>query len=343
MFQFGSVQLLFAYMLVPLLVVFLWFAIRRKRQALARFGEYELVKRLSQNVSRGGQTAKAVLLVLAVAALVTALGRPQFGTRVETVRREGQDIIVALDLSTSMLAEDIAPNRLQKAKLTVAQLIDRLEGDRIGLVAFAGEAFVQSPLTSDYGAARLFLNAMDPDIVPVQGTNLGAALDVALDAFDAEDQQHRILIVITDGEDHEGEIDAAVERAVELGIKIYTVGMGSLEGVPIPEFDEQGRRSGFKRDADGNVVTTRLDETTLERLAQRTGGEHFRATGRGTELNALTDEIAAMEGREFEAQQVTQFEEQYQIFLGLALMLLIAEFFVPDRRRVKREWRGRFQ
>lgn len=343
MFQFGSVQLLFAYILVPLLVVFLWFAIRRKRQALARFGEYDLVQRLSHNVSRGGQTAKAVLLVLAVAALVTALGRPQFGTRVETVRREGQDIIVALDLSTSMLAEDIAPNRLQKAKLTVAQLIDRLEGDRIGLVAFAGEAFVQSPLTSDYGAATLFLNAMDPDIVPVQGTNLGAALDVALDAFDAEDQQHRVLIVITDGEDHEGEIDAAVERAVEAGIKIYTVGMGSLEGVPIPAFDEQGRRSGFKRDADGNVVTTRLDESTLERMAQRTSGEYFRATGRGTELNALTDEIAGMEGREFEAQQVTQFEEQYQIFLGLALMLLIAEFFVPDRRRVKREWRGRFQ
>ncbi len=343
MFQFGSVELLAAYILVPLLIAFLWFAVRRKRHALTRFGEYELVQRLSRTVSRRGQTTKAVLYVLAVAALITALGQPQFGTRVETVRREGQDIIVALDLSNSMLAEDITPNRLQKAKLSIARLIGRLEGDRIGLVAFAGEAFVQCPLTSDYGAASLFLNAMDPDIVPVQGTNLGAALDVALDAFDAEVRQHRVLVVITDGEDHEGEIDAAVETAAESGIKIYTVGMGSLEGVPIPEFDEQGRRSGFKRDAEGNVVTTRLDEATLEAIARRTGGRYFRATGAGTELNALTDEIAAMDDREFEAQQVTQFEEQYQIFLGLAIVLLVAEFFVPDRRRVKAEWRGRFE
>jgi Ca-activated chloride channel family protein len=342
-FQFGSAELLFAYILVPSLVLFLWFAVKFKRQALDRFGEYELVKRLSRSVSPRLQITKAVLLVLAVAALVTALGRPQFGTRVETVRREGQDIVVALDLSNSMLAEDIAPNRLQRAKLAVAQLIGRLDGDRIGLVAFAGEAFVQSPLTSDYAAATLFLNAMGPDIIPVQGTNLGAALDVALDAFDDEERQHRLLIVITDGEDHEGGIETAVERAVELGVKVYAVGMGSREGVPIPEFDELGRRSGFKRDAEGNVVTTKLDEVTLERIAERSGGRYFRATGRGVELNVLTDEIAAMEGREFEAQQVTQFEEQYQIFLGLAIVLLLAEFFVPDRKRVTAEWRGRFQ
>jgi len=343
LFQFGSVRLLFAYILVPLLIVFLWFALRLKRQALARFGEYDLVKRLSQTVSHAGQTAKAVLLVLAVAALVTALGRPQFGTRVETVRREGQDIIVALDLSNSMLAEDISPNRLEKAKLTIARLINRLHGDRIGLVAFAGEAFVQCPLTSDYGAATLFLNAMDPDIMPVQGTDLGAALGVALGAFDDESRQHRVLVVITDGEDHEGEIESAVAKAVEQEVKVYTVGMGSVEGVPIPQIDEQGRRNGFKRDADGNVVTTKLDEATLERMAQETGARYFRATGGGNELNTLTDEIAAMEDRQFEAQQVTQFEEQYQIFLGLAIMLLFAEFFVPDRKRVKAEWKGRFQ
>jgi Ca-activated chloride channel family protein len=342
-FQFGSVKLLFAYILVPLLVVFLWFTLRLKRRAMARFGQYDLVKRLSRTVSHGGQTTKAVLLVLSVAALVTALGRPEFGTRVETVRREGQDIIVALDLSNSMLAEDITPNRLQKAKLTIAQLINRLKGDRIGLVAFAADAFVQCPLTSDYGAATLFLNAMDPDIMPVQGTNLGAALGVALDAFDDEIQQHRVLIVITDGEDHEGGVESAVAKAFEQGVKVYAVGMGSLEGVPIPQFDEQGRRNGFKRDAEGNVVTTKLDEATLERMAEKTGGRYFRATGSGTELNALTDDIAAMEDREFEAQQVTQFEDQYQIFLGLAIVLLLAEFFVPDRKRVKAEWRGRFQ
>jgi Ca-activated chloride channel family protein len=337
------VELLFAYVLVPFLAAFLWLALRWKRNALVRFGDYELVKRLTRTSSPKGQAVKSVLMVLAVAAFVTALARPQFGTRIETIRREGQDIIVALDLSNSMLAEDIAPNRLDRAKLAVAQLIERLDGDRIGLVAFAGEAFVQSPLTSDYGAAMLFLNAMEPGIIPLQGTNLGAALVVALDAYDEEAQQHSVLIVITDGEDHEGEIESAVSRAVDSGIEIHAVGIGSREGVPIPEFDESGRRSGFKRDADGSVVTTRLDEATLQRIAQQTGGSYIRATGSGRALNALADEIVALDGREFEAQQVTQFEEQYQIFLGLAILLLFTEFFVPDRKRVKAEWRGRFQ
>jgi len=341
-FRFGFEQALYGYLLVPLLIAFLWLAVRLKRRALARFGEGELVKRLSQTVSRRRQAVKLVLLVVAVAALVTALARPQFGNRVETVRRQGQDIVVALDLSNSMLAEDIAPNRLQRAKLAMSQLITRLEGDRIGLVAFAGEAFVQCPLTVDYAAAMLFLNAMEPAIVPVQGTDLGAALETALDAFDIEESQHRMIIVITDGEDHEGEVASAVDRAVDAGIRIYTVGIGSPDGVPIPDYDAQGRRRGFKRDAEGNVVTTRLDEATLQRIATRTGGRYVRATGRGVELGRLTDEIASMEGREIEAQQVTQFEEQYQLFLGMALVLLIAEFFIPDRRRVWGEWRGRF-
>ncbi len=342
MFRFGFGQAVYGYLLVPLLIVFLWLAVRLGRRALARFGERELVKRLTQTLSWRRRAAKLVLLVVAVAALVTALAQPQFGTRVETVRRQGQDIVVALDLSNSMLAEDIAPNRLQRARLAMAQLITRLDGDRIGLIAFAGEAFVQCPLTVDYAAATLFLNAMEPAIVPVQGTDLGAALETALGTFDVEESQHRMIIVITDGEDHEGAIDGAVEQAVDAGIKIYTVGIGSTDGVPIPDYDEQGRRRGFKRDAQGNVVTTRLDEATLQRIATRTGGRYIRATGRGRELGSLTDEIASMEGREIEAQQVTQFEEQYQLFLGLALVLLIAEFFIPDRMRVKREWRGRF-
>ena len=342
MFRFGFGQALYGYLLVPLLVAFLWLALQLKRRALARFGEHELVRRLSQTTSRRRQVMKSALLVVAVAALVTALARPQFGNRVETVRRQGQDIVVALDLSNSMLAEDIAPNRLQKAKLAMAQLITRLEGDRIGLIAFAGDAFVQCPLTVDYAAATLFLNAMEPAIMPVQGTDLGAALETALSAFDAEESQHRMIIVITDGEDHEGEIAGAVERAVDAGIKIFAVGIGSPDGVPIPDYDEQGRRRGFKRDAQGNVVTTRLDEATLQRIATRTGGRYIRATGRGRELDSLTDEIASMEGREIAAQQVTQFEEQYQLFVGLALVLLIAEFFTPDRTRVKGEWRGRF-
>lgn len=343
MFQFGSGDALWAYLLVPALVLFFWYALKLKRGAIERFGETELMQRLSLTVSKRAQRWKRLLVIASVALLVTALARPQFGTRVETLRREGQDIVVAMDLSASMLAEDIIPNRLEKAKHAVGTLIGRLEGDRIGLVAFAGVAFVQSPLTVDYGAATLFLNAMSADLMPVQGTNLAEALRVSVEAFEAGEQQHRILIVITDGEDHEGEIDAAVDAAAEAGIRIFTVGVGSPDGVPIPEFDTQGRRSGYKRDENGEVVTTRLDEATLETIARETGGRYLRATPGENELDVLADEISEMAGREFEARQVTQYEEQFQIFLGFALVLLFAEAIIPERRRLKEEWTGRFK
>lgn len=343
MFRFGVETALWGLMAVPLLAAAFWYALRARRRALARFGDTQLMDRLSQTVNRKGRVARVVLLLVAVGALVLALARPQFGTRVETVRRQGQDLVVALDLSVSMLAEDIAPNRLERAKLAVARLIERLEGDRIGLVAFAGQAFVQSPLTVDYGAARLFLNAMEPELVPVQGTNLGQALAVSLDSFDEEeDREHRILLLFTDGEDHEGEIEANLERAVAAGVRIYTVGFGSGDGVPIPDLDEQGRRRGFLRDDDGAVVTTRLEEEPLQRLAEETGGQYIRVTPGGAELTALAEELAGMAGREIEAQQVTQFEEQFQLFLGLGLILLLVEMLIPERRRVAAEWTGRF-
>ena len=342
MFRLGYVEVLFGLLLVPLLGAFFWSTMRARKRALERFGDHHLVQRLTASVSPRGRLAKGVLLLGAVGLSVLALARPQFGTRVETVRSEGQDIVVALDVSLSMMAEDVAPNRLERAKLEISRMLGRLEGDRIGLVAFAGDAFVQSPLTVDYGAAAMFLSAMEPDLIPVQGTNLGEALSVALDAFEEGSQEHRTLIVITDGEDHEGEVEAGVERAVESGVKIYTVGIGSPEGVPIPEVDEAGRRSGFKRDEDGNVVTTRLDEATLLQVAEATGGRYFRA-GDPSGLNPLMDELLEGKGRELEAREITQFEEQFQIFLGLALLMLLAESVVPDRRRGKQEWTGRFR
>ena len=242
-----------------------------------------------------------------------------------------------------MVAEDIAPNRLEKAKFAIADLIDRLDGDRVGLVAFAGEAFVQSPLTLDYGAARLFLNAMEPDMMSVQGTNLGQAVSVALDAFASTERRHRVLVVITDGEDHEGEIDDAIARATDEGVVIYTVGIGSTDGVPIPDLSATGQAQGFKRDGDGAVVTTRLDEATLQEMAERTGGTYYRASAGGSELAVLAEELAGGEGREFESEQVTLFDEQYQLFLGLALALLVVDVLVSDRRRVDVGWTGRFR
>jgi Ca-activated chloride channel family protein len=187
----------------------------------------------------------------------------------------------------------------------------------------------------------MFLNAIEPDIIPVPGTDLGLALDVSLNAFDETERQHRALVIITDGEDHEEEIEPRIERAVEAGVRVYTVGMGSPDGVPIPEFDAGGVRRGFKRDENGDVVTTRLDEQTLQHIAQQTGGRYFRATTAESELNELTDEIDALGGRQLDAQEMTQFEEQYQIFLALAMVLLVIDLVIPERRRVDSAWRGR--
>lgn len=344
MFRFGVESLLFAYLLLPALAALEWWAAARRRRALDRFAERGRAERLVATFSRGARTARAGLTLAAVLLLVTALARPQFGDRVETVRREGQDVVVALDLSASMEAEDVAPNRLAAARLAVGRLIGQLDGDRIGLVAFAGEAFVQSPLTLDYAAAALFLNAMDPDLAPVPGTDLGRAIEVALDGFPAAGDRNRRLVVITDGEDHEGAIDRAVERAVDEGVEIYTVGMGSAEGVPIPDYDADGAPNGFLRDAAGNVVTTRLDDATLQRVAERTGGVYYRAaSGSGAAFDRLVDELTGGEGGEIDAREVTRYEEQYQIFLGLALLLLVAEALLPERRRVADVWAGRLR
>ncbi len=342
MFRFGLNEALYAYLLVPVLCLLAWYAARARRRTLARFGDLDLVARLSASVNRRGRAVRIGLLLTAVAFAVTALARPQYGTRVETVRRQGIDVMIALDLSNSMWAEDVVPNRLQRARLAISRLIDRLDGDRIGLVAFAGDAFVQSPLTVDYAAARLFLNAMEPRLMPVQGTNLGAALTVALDALDETSSGARAIVVLTDGEDHEGEVAEAVQRAIEMDVTIHTAAVGSPDGVPIPDIDEAGRRRGFRRDADGNVVTSRVDQGLLRSVAQDTGGRFVAASTDGSNLDELADALIGEQGREFDAREVTQFEEQFQLFLGVALVLLIVEALVPDYRRRRTEWKGRF-
>jgi Ca-activated chloride channel family protein len=300
-----------------------------------------LVARLTGSVDHRARRIKAVMVVASVGFMVLALARPQFGTRVETVRRRGQDVMVAVDLSRSMLAEDVTPNRLDRARLAILRLIRGLDGDRIGLVAFAGEAFIQSPLTVDYTAAAMFLDAMEPDMMPVQGTDLGEALRMSLDALDQGAREDKIVVLVTDGEDHEGVIEAQLQRATSSGVRIHAVGIGSPEGVPIPETG--GGRQGFKRDEEGNVVTTRLDEAVLRQVAETTGGRYVRVATGITAFEDLVDEIAAGEGDELDTREITQFEEQYQLFLALALTLLVVEALVPERRRVAEAWGGRFE
>jgi len=343
MFRFQAPDVLWALLLVPLLVGLVIWSARTRRRLLKRFGDAPLVARLARSVHHRGRRIRAALLIAAVGLLVLALARPQFGTRLETVRSVGRDVMVVLDVSASMRAEDVQPSRLERARLEIGRLVRGLDGDRVGLVAFAGDAFVQAPLTSDYGAALLFLGAMDTDLIPIQGTNLGLALDVALEGFEAAAApDDRVMIVVTDGEDHEGEIATGIERAREAGVRVHTVGIGTPEGAPIPVFDAAGGRDGFLRDDEGNVVTTRLEEGTLVDIAERTGGRYVPAYADPAAFRELVDEVARGTGTEREERQVRQYEEQYQLFLGLAFALLLVETTIPERKKVEEEWTGRF-
>jgi Ca-activated chloride channel homolog len=341
MLRFANSYLFILLWLIPALIVFYILAFKSKKSAMARFGNLELVQKLSRSTSRQRLVMKLVLLLFIVLLMVTALARPQIGTKIEEVKREGVDIIVALDVSSSMLARDIQPSRLQKAKHEVETFIDRLRGDRIGLIAFSGVAFVQCPLTLDYGAAKIFLDVLDPNLIPVPGTALGKAIQKATETFDQRERKHKVLVLITDGEDHEGDVMKYVDEAERQGIVIYCVGIGSPKGDPIP-LSETGGSGAFKKDRNGEVVLTRLDELTLEKIALQTNGKYYRASGGEDELQKIYDEIAKMEKKELGSLQFSQFEDRFQYFIALALLLLIVECFLPERVRVVREWRGRF-
>lgn len=342
MFRFDNVMYLQLLWLIPILIAFYVMVFRWKKAALQRFGNLELIKKLTLSISRQRQVGKIALLLLAILFMILALAKPQIGTKLEEVKREGVDILIAIDVSLSMQAEDIKPNRLEKAKHMVSNLIDLLQGDRVGLIAFAGVPFVQCPLTLDYGAAKMFLEIMDTNLIPQPGTAIGAAIMKAMETFDQRERQHKVLILITDGEDHEGEPLKAAELAEKDGVVIHTVGIGSVQGVPIPLYNESGRNVGFKKDRDDQVVTSKLDEITLEKIALQTGGKYYRATGSESELRKLYDEISKMEKKELASLKFSQYEDRFQYLLIIALMLLVAEVFISERRKVKEEWHGRF-
>jgi Ca-activated chloride channel family protein len=265
---------------------------------------------------------------------VLALSRLQFGTHLELLKREGIDLIIAVDVSNSMLVRDMTPNRLEKAKQEVLSIIDRLQGDRIGLVAFAGEAFTQCPLTLDYAAARLLLGVMDTDAVTVQGTSLTAAIETAARSFNTDEKKHKVLLLLTDGEDHQGDAEDAAEEARKQGVKIYTVGIGSVNGEPIPMLDRQGNQVGFRKDPEtGDVILSKLDETTLQKIALATGGKYYHATAGEMELDRIFDEISKLEKKELEGSLVTKYEDRYQYPLLIALFILIGEYFVSEKKK----------
>lgn len=336
MLRFANPEFLHLYWGVPLLILFFWISFRRRRALLARLGDEALIARLSSRVSRARRVWKAVLVIVTFTFLVLALADPMIGTRVEEVKREGVDIFIALDVSKSMLAEDIAPNRFEKARYEIAQFIDRLRGDRVGLVVFSGLAFVQCPLTLDYSASKLFLEDIYVGIVPQAGTNIGEAIRTATRSFVAEDTKQKVLVLITDGEEHEGDPLEAARAASEAGVIIHAIGVGSPQGAPIPEYDDGGNRIGYKKDESGQVVTTRLDIPSLEALARASGGTFHVASGSGDELDKVYSEIFSLDKKELSARQFTQFEHRFQIFLVMALVVLLLETMLGERRSTRR-------
>jgi Ca-activated chloride channel family protein len=339
--RFGDPLVFWFLVFVPLLVLFYGWGFRRKKRALAAFGNPALVAKLTHLASLGRQWGKAGLMVTGLMFLVLALVQPQFGTKMELIHRRGVDLVIALDTSLSMLAEDIRPNRLTRARFEIADLIDRLEGDRVGLVAFAGRSHVLCPLTLDYGAAKLFLDSATTDLIPVQGTALADAMQNAIRAFGSSEGKYQALILITDGENHVDDPIAVALEAAEKGVRIFVVGVGTPDGELIPIRD--GDRVDYLKDQNGNIVKTRLDEVTLRTIAEETGGLYVRAGGGGIGLQAVYEQISQMEKRDLGARKYSQYKHRFQWPLGFALLCFLGEAFLSDRRREKEEWRGRFE
>ncbi len=342
--RFAHPEYLQSLWLIPLLAFFLWAIAKQRARQLERFGEAHLLSKLSRSVSRRRQILKHVLLLMTLACLGIAAARPQIGTYAVPVQAEGIDLVFALDASLSMLAEDIKPNRLQRAKHEIATLMDKLRGDRVGIVMFSGTSFIQCPLTFDYNAAKLFLDAITVNSISVPGTALEHAIRTSIRAFEQSvEGSSKVVILLTDGENHEGDPLKAAEDASARGIKIYTIGIGSQKGEPIPLRNEQGELIGYKKDANGTVIMTKLDQLTLEKIAVLTDGEFYQSSSGSLELDEIYANIAAMEKTVQETRLVTHYEEQYYYFVGLAVVLLLLDTFLTDRKTVRHAWEGRFQ
>lgn len=339
MIRFAHPEYVYLLGILPVLVVAYWLVARARRRALQRFGEEQIIERLTESASRQKRLLKFSVLFLALACIIVALANPEIGTRLQEVKQEGVDIFVALDVSLSMKAEDIKPNRLEKAKLEIRNLIDRLGGDRIGLIVFAGEAYTQFPLTTDYSAANLFLDAVDVDVVPVPGTAIGSAIKRAMESFDFKETTTKVIVIVTDGENTEGDAFEAAEDAAKKGVLLYTIGMGSPAGTPIPIYNASGQQVDFKKDRSGSIVVTKLDEASLERIATIGDGKYFRGTNAQDELNEIYKNISSLQKKEFGVKQFTDYEDRFQYFLAAGIILLIAEFFISEK---KLKWLARW-
>lgn len=328
MFRFEEPAYLYTLLLLPLLATFYLYSNYRRKRAIRQFGDPELMAQLMPDVSKYRPDVKFWMVFAAIGLFAVLLARPQFGSKLETVKRQGVEVMIALDISNSMLAQDVQPSRLQKAKRLVAQLVDKMQNDKVGMIVFAGDAFTQLPITSDYISAKMFLESIDPSLISKQGTAIGAAVSLATRSFTPQEGVGRAIIVITDGENHEGGVVEAAKAAAEKGIQVNVLGVGMPEGAPIPI---EGTND-YRRDRDGNVIVTRLNEQMCQEIAQAGNGIYVRVDNTNGVQKAISRELDKMEKADVETQVYTEFNEQFQAIAWIILLLLLIEVLILERK-----------
>lgn len=329
MFRLAQPEYLYLLFIVPLLWAVYIYSVYRNKKNLKKYGNPSILDDLSPDVSKYKPGAKFFLQQLAFIVLIFILARPQMGAKVETVKKQGVEIVVALDVSNSMLARDIQPSRLEKAKQMLSKLVDGLDNDKVGLIVFAGDAYTQLPITSDFVSAKMFLSSISPEMVPTQGTAIGKAIDVAMSSFTTDKSADKAIIVITDAENHEDDAVQAAKEAAKKGIMVDVIGIGSTQGAPIP----MGKNSNtLRKDDQGNVVITKLNETLGREIAQAGGGIYIGADNTGSALRALMSEVKKMKKSDIESKVYSEYDEQFQGLAWIALLLLLADVFILDRK-----------
>jgi Ca-activated chloride channel family protein len=334
-FRLQNPMMLHLLYIVPLMILLYLYGLINNNKRLQKFASAPLLSSLIPDFRAGKKLTRFILFHFAVAFFIIGLSNPQMGSKIAEGKQEGIDIMIALDVSNSMLAEDLKPNRLQRAKLAIEKLVNRLGGDRVGIIVFAGNAYVQLPITTDYSAAKLFLNGIDNNIVPVQGTAIGKAIDLAMASFNFEDQSSKTIIIITDGENHEDDAIKAAEVALEQGVIINTIGMGSVQGAPIPIY-RNGRQVDFKKNRSNETIITKLNDDMLRDISEAGGGTFVRASQQDVGLGILLDNLDQMDKKEFGSVIYTEYESRFQYYLGIGLLLLLIDILLFDK---KQKWK----
>lgn len=334
MLRFAHIDILWGLLVIPVFVLLFLVVSRWKKKAVASLGDKNVVREMMPQVSFSRPWLKFIFFAVAYASLIVGMADPQLGSKTEEVKRKGADLMILLDVSNSMLAQDLAPNRLENAKQAIAQLIDKMHDDRIGIIVFAGQAYVQLPITTDYSAAKLFLNTINTSMVPTQGTAIGAAIDLGMQSFDFKNGTGKAMIIITDGENHEDNAVEAATQAKSRGVNINVVGVGSAEGAPIPIYKD-GQPAGYHTDSLGKPVVSKLNEDMGKDIAAAGSGVYVRANNSNSGLGIVMDQIGKIQRKTLDSKSFKDFEDRFQFFLAIALALLVVEFFISNRKNMR--------